>query len=68
MDRETRRKVFDPYFSTNATGKNWGLGLTFVKNTVRIQRGEVYVVSEPGEGTMFELVLPMVEEDLYGKH
>lgn len=68
MDRRTRKKVFDAYFSTNTSGKNWGLGLTFVKNTVRIQRGEVYVVSSPGEGTMFEVVIPMFEEGLYGKH
>jgi len=68
MDRKTRRKIFDSYFSTNTTGKNWGLGLTFVKNTVRIQRGEVYVVSAPGEGSMFELVLPVVEEVSYGAY
>jgi len=68
MDRQTRRKIFDSYFSTNSTGKNWGLGLTFVKNTVRIQRGEVYVRSKLGEGTMFELVLPMVEDGIYGKY
>ena len=68
MDRKTRRKIFDSYFSTKNTGKNWGLGLTFVKNTVRIQRGEVFVKSRPGEGTMFELVLPLVEEGLYGKY
>jgi len=53
-------RIFDPYFTTKAKGT--GLGLSIVHNIVSQHGGEINVVSWVGEGTVFELSFPLVEE------
>ncbi|MBI5014508.1 MAG: response regulator [Deltaproteobacteria bacterium] len=59
MDRETQARVFDPFFSTKATGR--GLGLAAVLGIVRGHRGAVKVYSEVGQGTTFKVFFPLAE-------
>jgi signal transduction histidine kinase len=59
MDPETQAKIFDPFFSTKFTGR--GLGLSAVHGFVRSNGGAVRVRSGPGEGTVFQIVLPAVQ-------
>ena len=49
-------KIFDPYFTTKATGS--GLGLASVFSIVKRHAGSIGAVSSPGAGTSFELLLP----------
>jgi PAS domain S-box-containing protein len=49
-------KIFDPYFTTKETGS--GLGLTSAYSIVRKHGGDISVVSEPGKGTTFEILIP----------
>ncbi len=56
MDAATQSRLFEPYFSTKATGS--GLGLSIVKKTAEDQGGRVRVISAPGEGTEVILDLP----------
>lgn len=57
LDAETRERLFEPFYSTKLTGR--GLGLSVVLGIVRSHRGALRVDSEPGRGTIFEVVLPI---------
>jgi two-component system phosphate regulon sensor histidine kinase PhoR len=65
MDPETRRKVFDKFFRYSTGNihniKGFGLGLSYVKAIVGAHKGEVFVQSEVGKGSRFEISMPLVE-------
>jgi signal transduction histidine kinase len=60
MASEVLSKVFDPFFTTKGE-KGTGLGLPHVRAFMRLIGGHVSVMSEPGVGTTFDLLLPSVE-------
>jgi PAS domain S-box-containing protein len=57
--QETQAKVFDPFFTTKAAGH--GLGLAIVQGIVRSLGGAIHIVSEPGKGATFQVLLPCAE-------
>ena len=52
-------RIFDPFFKMNAAGEGAGLGLAIAYNLVRRVGGDIRVVSKPGEGSTFDVVLPI---------
>lgn len=57
MDDATLSKIFEPYFTTKASGS--GLGLTMVFKVVKEHKGEISVSSKKGVGTSFTITLPV---------
>lgn len=55
MDRATRDRAFDPWFTTRGRGKGVGLGLPTVDGVVREHGGTVRLWSAPGRGTTVEV-------------
>jgi two-component system cell cycle sensor histidine kinase/response regulator CckA len=60
MSDETKRRVFEPFYTTKEVGKGTGLGLSTVFAVVRRMGGSIAVESAPGQGTTFTLNLPVV--------
>jgi signal transduction histidine kinase len=54
------RRIFEPFQTQSRVGT--GLGLAIVYRIIRDHRGDISVRSAPGEGTEFEVYLPLVGE------
>jgi signal transduction histidine kinase len=63
MTEETRLHAFKPYFSTKSRSRNSGLGLASVDAVVKQSGGSIRLTSAPGEGTRFDIFIPVQAEE-----
>ena len=60
MDEATRRRVFEPFFTTRSPGSGTGLGLSVAYFVITGRHGgKMDVESAPGRGTVFTIRLPL---------
>lgn len=59
MDPQTMKRIFEPFFSTKGLANGLGLGLASVYGIVKAQGGYIDVQSKKGNGTVFEIYLPV---------
>lgn len=59
ISEESITRLFEPYFTQKRNGV--GLGLAFTLNIVQSHKGNIEVISQPGQGTTFALTFPASE-------
>lgn len=57
MSEETRKRIFEPFFSTKFTGR--GLGMSAIMGIIRSHRGALQLSSTPGLGSTFTVYFPV---------
>ncbi len=62
MDGRVLEKVFTPFFTTKDVHEGTGLGLAVVHGIVSAHGGTIAVRSKPGQGSRFEVRLPMTSD------
>jgi signal transduction histidine kinase/CheY-like chemotaxis protein len=63
MTDAIKEHIFEPFFTTKGVGKGTGLGLAAVYGAVKNHGGEIRVQSQSGQGSVFEIFLPLVSHE-----
>jgi signal transduction histidine kinase len=59
IPREEHEAIFEDFRQAEGTSSGTGLGLAISRRLARVMGGEITLDSEPGQGSVFHLVLPL---------
>ncbi len=59
MTREVQERIFEPFYTTKKDGEGTGLGLALCRDIAHRHGGSLRCDSTPGEGSRFELSIPL---------
>ena len=66
IDPQRLPRIFDRFYQAdsgdNRTYEGTGIGLALVKELVQVMKGSIHVESKVGEGSVFTVMLPMLED------
>ncbi|MBA4178673.1 MAG: hybrid sensor histidine kinase/response regulator, partial [Leptothrix sp. (in: Bacteria)] len=62
IDAATRERLFEPFFTTRSAQGGTGLGLSMVHGIVSSLHGGIAVHSSPGQGSRFDVYLPLHDQ------
>jgi signal transduction histidine kinase len=60
MTPEQQKHVFEPFYTTKSSSRNWGIGLSYVHKIILAHHGKIFVESAPGQGSTFTIILPVI--------
>ena len=55
-------RLGEPFYTTKKDGN--GLGLMVTKQIIKEHRGQIDIISNPGNGTMLKIILPIEKYEL----
>ena len=61
IDAETKTRIFDPFFTTKREGAGFGIGLSTVRDLVKLHGGRITLETAHGRGSTFRLFFPAVD-------
>ena len=59
MDKDVQSHIFEAFYTTKEVGKGTGLGMSISHKIIKDHMGEIKLISKPGVGTNFMIVLPI---------
>lgn len=63
ISKKDKRNMFSMLYSTKKSSTNWGIGLSYTNKVILAYNGLIYVKSKLGEHTMFQITLPLANND-----
>lgn len=58
ITEESKKRIFDPFYTTKKVGEGSGLGLAICEDIVKEHSGKLEVMSEVGKGSTFSIFIP----------
>jgi len=61
IDPETKDRIFEPFFTTKREGAGFGIGLSTVRELVKLHGGRIDLHTAKNQGSVFRLYFPAVD-------
>jgi hypothetical protein len=63
MSAETQTQIFEPFFTTKREGAGFGIGLSTVRDLVKLHGGRIRLQSAVDQGSTFTMYFPLVDAE-----